>query len=91
MIDKEGAEKDLAAAMPFVESAERALSGIKDNDITELKQMRTPHPITRMILDAVQILFMLPLVPVSTKEYTIQKKPVDFISDSLEEFAGALI
>jgi hypothetical protein len=39
--------------MPFVEAAEKALSGIKDNDIAELKSMKKPHDICRLILDTV--------------------------------------
>ena len=90
-IEKEEADKDLRAAMPFVEAAEKALSGIKDNDISELKAMKRPHDICRLILDTVQILFLGALVPVSVKEYAIQKKPVNFISDSYEEFTGSLL
>jgi hypothetical protein len=77
--------------MPFVEAAEKALSGIKDNDISELKAMKRPHDICRLILDTVQILFLGALVPVSVKEYAIQKKPVNFITDSYEEFTGSLL
>jgi len=50
--------------MPFVEAAEKALSGIKDNDIAELKVMKKPHDICRLILDTVQILFMESMAPV---------------------------
>jgi dynein heavy chain len=90
-LEKEEADKDLRAAMPFVEAAEKALSGIKDNDISELKAMKRPHDICRLILDTVQILFLGPLVPVSVKEYAIQKKPVNFITDSYEEFTASLL
>jgi dynein heavy chain len=36
-IEKNEADKDLKAAMPFVEAASKALLGIKDADIGELK------------------------------------------------------
>lgn len=62
--EKEEADKDLKAAMPFVEAAERCLSNIKDNEIAELKAMKSPHAICKLILDCVQILFMGALVPV---------------------------
>jgi hypothetical protein len=39
--------------MPFVEAAEKALSGIKPNDITELKAMKKLHDVGKIILDAV--------------------------------------
>jgi dynein heavy chain len=50
-IEKEIADKDLKQAMPFVYAAQEALSGIKPNDIAELKQMKKPHDICRLILD----------------------------------------
>jgi dynein heavy chain len=52
-VEKEAADRDLAAAMPFVEAAEKALSGIKPNDITELKAMKKLHDVGKIILDAV--------------------------------------
>jgi len=51
--------------MPFVHAAQEALSGIKPNDIVELKSMKKPHDICRLILDTAQILFMGPLVQVT--------------------------
>ena len=77
--------------MPFVEAAEAALSGIKDNDIAELKAMKRPHDICRLILDTVQILFMGNLVPVTPKDYAIQKKAVTFVTDSYEDFTASLL
>jgi dynein heavy chain len=50
-IEKEAADRDLQAAMPFVEAAEKALSGIKANDITELKNMAKLHEVGKIILD----------------------------------------
>jgi len=76
--------------MPFVEAAEKALSGIKANDITELKSMKKLHDVGKIILDAVQILFMGPMVPITSKEFAIQKKSVMFIADSNEEYTGEL-
>jgi dynein heavy chain len=77
--------------MPFVEAAEVALSGIKDNDIAELKAMKRPHDICRLILDTVQILFMGNLVQVTPKDFAIQKKAVSFVTDSYEEFTSSLL
>jgi dynein heavy chain, axonemal len=85
-IEKEAANKDLMAAMPFVEAAEGALKGIKPNDITELKAMKKLHDVGKIILDCVQILFMGPIVTTSPKEFSIQKKAVLFIADSNEEY-----
>lgn len=70
-IEKEAADKDLQAAMPFVYAAQDALSGIKPNDIVELKSMKKPHDICRLILDTAQILFMGPLVQVTPHEFSV--------------------
>lgn len=85
-VEKEEADKDLRAAMPFVEAAEKCLAGITDGAIQELKGIgKKLHDIGKLILDCVTILFMGGLNPISVKEFAIQKKPVNFISDSFEE------
>jgi len=83
-IEKEAADKDLQAAMPFVHAAQEALSGIKPNDIVELKSMKKPHDICRLILDTAQILFMGPLIQVSAADFAPLKKVVNFIGDSYD-------
>jgi dynein heavy chain len=90
-VEKEDADRDLKAAMPFVHAAEKALSGIKDSEITELKGSRKPHGITRIIFDTLHLLFMLPLVPVVQKEGLAPGgKKFDFIADSYDEFCGPI-
>jgi len=37
-----------------------------------------------MILDAVHILFMLPMAQVTTKTYTMKGKDLEFITDTFE-------
>ena len=46
---------------------------------------------TRIIFDAVQLLFQNPLLPVSEKTYTLKKAPCSFIADSYEECTKKLL
>jgi hypothetical protein len=74
--------------MPFVKKAESALNGIKDNDIVELKNAARPFDITKLIMDTVEILYQLPLVSVTLKEFQAPgRRPFTFISDSYNEYA----
>merc|ERR1719160_1459448 len=84
--EKEAANKELEAAMPFVYEAEAAAKSIKQADITELKQLKAPSDIIRLILDGVCILFMVPLCPVKPEQKTMNKITCDFIHDSYDEY-----
>merc|ERR1719160_2082548 len=84
--EKEAANKELEAAMPFVYEAEAAAKSIKQADITELKTMKSPSDIIRLIMDGVLILFMCPLCPVKPEQKSMNKQTVDFIHDSYDEF-----
>jgi dynein heavy chain len=55
--EKEAADKDLAKAMPFLDRAIAAADSISPKDINELGGMRNAVDTTRLILDAVHILF----------------------------------
>ena len=55
-VEKAGAEKDLAQAMPFLRRAISAVDSITPKDINELKSAKTPADTTRMIFDAVHII-----------------------------------
>merc|ERR1719160_17454 len=84
--EKEIANRDLEAAMPFVYEAESAAKSIKQADITELKTMKSPSDIIRLIMDGVMILFMCPMCPVKPEQKSMNKQTVDFIHDSYDEF-----
>merc|ERR1719160_397822 len=84
--EKEIANRDLEAAMPFVYEAEAAAKSIKQADITELKTMKSPSDIIRLIMDGVMILFMCPMCPVKPEQKSMNKQTVDFIHDSYDEF-----
>ena len=71
--------------MPYLEKAKSAANSIQPKDITELKGLRSPPEIARLILDAIHVLFQKPLVPVSHRVAQFRKMaPLDFIMDSFE-------
>jgi hypothetical protein len=53
MQEKEQADRDLQAAIPFLKKAEAAVNSIKPGDINELKAMRQAVDTTRLIMDTV--------------------------------------
>jgi hypothetical protein len=62
--------------------AEAAVDSIKPKDISELKGVKKALPICEVVMDAVQILFQLPMIPVEQANYTIAKTDVPFIASS---------
>lgn len=57
MEEKEQADKDLQAALPYLRKAEAAVDSINPKAIFELKQTQKAVDTTRLILDTVNILF----------------------------------
>merc|ERR1719160_1164523 len=88
--EKEAANKELEAAMPFVYEAEAAAKSIQPKDINELKQMKQLTDIIRLITDGIVILFMGPLCPVKPEQKTMNKVTIDFIHDSYDEFGRSI-
>lgn len=84
--EKLAAEEDLAAAQPYLEEAERAVSSIKPNDLNELKKLAKPADIIKLIFDCVGILRKQPLAKVEKVSVTLgigkEKHTMPFISDS---------
>lgn len=56
-IEKEQADRELAAALPALERAKSAVNSIKQPDIVELKGTRNATDTTRLIFDTVNLLF----------------------------------
>jgi dynein heavy chain len=73
MAEKEQADRDLQAAIPYLRKAEAAVNSIKPADINELKQMRQAVDTTRLIMDTVQLLFQRSMDPVKLKSLYILK------------------
>jgi len=85
MVEKEEADKQLQEALPYLRKAEAAVDSIKPKDITELKTAKQAVDTTRLILDTVNLLLQLPMVPVTPKTMVISKQNVEFLSDSFDE------
>jgi len=86
--EKAVAEKELAAAMPALEKAKRAVDSIKAADINELRQTRTPTDTTRFIFECVQLLFQDPMIPVEVGKYNILKVETEFVKSSYDEYSN---
>jgi len=71
--ERSDAQRDLAAALPYLQKAERAVDSIRAQDITELKAIKKPAEATCLVMDTVNILFMDPLVPVAPRDYGLLK------------------
>lgn len=84
MQEKEQADKDLQAAIPYLKKAEAAVNSIKPGDINELKGMRNAVDTTRLIMDAVQLLFQRSMDPVKMKMMNILKTEIPFVWDSFD-------
>merc|ERR1719443_1927609 len=84
MQEKEQADKDLQAAIPYLKKAEAAVNSIKPADINELKGMRQAVDTTRLIMDTVQILFQRAMDPVKLKSLLILKTEIPFVADSYD-------
>lgn len=84
-IEKEQADKELAAAMPALEKAKDAVASIKPADIVELKGTRNATDTTRLIFDTVNILFQDSMNPVGPRDYNMIKAVTPFIQDSYDD------
>jgi dynein heavy chain len=89
--EAEEANRELAAAMPYVYEAEAAAKSIQPKDISELKTMKSPSDIIRLIFDGVAILFMAPICPVKPEPKLMNKVTTDFIHDSYDEYGKAIM
>lgn len=87
-LEKEQADKELAAALPALERAKKAVESIKPADIVELKGTRNATDTTRLIFDTVNILFQDPLVAVGPRDYNMLKQLTPFIADSYDEWTS---
>jgi dynein heavy chain len=79
---KDSCEADLAKAQPFVDEALVAINSIKPAHITEVKAMKRPSDIIRMVFDGVLVLFHSPLAKPTAAEVAVNKKTFEFIAPS---------
>ena len=63
-------------------------NSIKQADITEIKAIKVPRDIVKIVFDCVNILFMQPLDPVTPKRIDIAKAEHSFITDSFDRHSS---
>eukprot|EP00919_Chromeraceae_sp_WS-2016_P024794 GHVR01058592.1.p1 GENE.GHVR01058592.1~~GHVR01058592.1.p1 ORF type:complete len:1591 (-),score=375.53 GHVR01058592.1:134-4906(-) len=89
--EQELANSDLQKALPFLHEAESAAKSITQKDITELKTMKTPSDIIRIVFDGVLLLFSMKVVEIRQKEMTLNKQSVPFLADSFDEYGKSML
>lgn len=84
---KNEAEEELAKALPFLRKAEAAVESIKKKDVDMMGKSNSPAPITKLVMDAIQILFYKQLdVPCKVKTFQVSKRDFTFAADSYDTF-----
>ena len=86
-VQKQEAEKDLANALPFLQKAVAAANNIKPADIGEIKTLKAPSDIIKLVMDGVLLLQFLTVDPVKELQLTISKEKVDFLCPSFDPHA----
>ncbi|ODM98966.1 Dynein heavy chain 6, axonemal [Orchesella cincta] len=85
----EDAQKDLAEALPALESAVKSLDSLDKNDITEIKQFQKPPELVKTVMEAVCILFGLKpdwnTARIMLSDSQFLKKLYDFGKDDVSE------
>lgn len=85
------AERDLQAALPFLHEAENAVKSITAKDITELKTLKQPSDIIRLVFDGLLLLQQKRVCEVQSEPKSVNKQTFDFIHDSYDEIAKGLL
>ena len=85
------AERDIAnielnAALPYLRKAEEAVKSISSKDISEIKTIKKANSTIRIIFDTINILFQKSLDPVVPMVIEIAKGQHAFIADSYDNF-----
>jgi len=81
-IERDIANQELQAALPFLRKAENAVKSISQKDISEIKTIRNPGDIVKIIFDCINLLFMRPMDIVQPKNVWVAKGEHPFIMDS---------
>jgi dynein heavy chain len=89
--DKTVAEAKLAAAVPALEAAEKALETITAGDIATVKKLGKPPHLIKRIMDVVVILFGQSLDPVVPDEDVEGKSPIPTWSSALKVMSGPML
>lgn len=89
--DKVVAEAKLAAAVPALAAAEKALETISAADISTVKKLGKPPHLVKRIMDVVIILFGAQLDPVTADDDVDGKSPVPTWSSALKVMSGPML
>ena len=87
-VERDQANKELQQALPYLRKAEDAVKSISQKDITEIKAIKKPRDIVKIIFDCVNLLFMQPLESVTPRVVEINKGEHPFIADSFEAYGA---
>ena len=85
--EKAAANKELQAALPFMEQAKKAAASLNKKDIGFVASLPKPHDLIKRIMDCISILLIKPLVRVQNAQIIVNKEPQQFIADSYSEFS----
>jgi dynein heavy chain, axonemal len=80
--EKDDCERDLAAAKPFLEAAEKAIGMVQPAHIAEIKRLGNPKDVIKLTFDCVLILFHLAIAPVKPATLDLKKEDVMFLEPS---------
>lgn len=86
-VERDQANLELQAALPFLRKAEDAVKSIKQADITEIKTIRKPKDIVKIIFDCVNLLFLQSMDPVTPRMVEVARAEHPFINDSWDDKA----
>jgi dynein heavy chain len=89
--DKVVAEAKLAAAVPALAAAEKALETITAGDISTVKKLGKPPHLVKRIMDVVIILFGAPIDAVVADEDIEGRSPVPTWSSALKVMSGPML
>ena len=85
--EKEEANEELQAALPFMEQAKKAAASLNKNDINFVANLPKPHDLIKRIMDCVLILLQQQLCKVEITQIVVNKEPRPFVKDSYNEYA----
>jgi dynein heavy chain len=89
--DKTVAEAKLAAAVPALAAAEKALETITSGDIATVKKLGKPPHLIKRIMDVVVILFGAPLDPVVADPDIDGTSPTPTWGSALKVMSGPML
>ncbi|ETO28516.1 dynein, axonemal, heavy polypeptide 5, partial [Reticulomyxa filosa] len=85
--EKEAANQELQAALPFMEEAKKAAQSLNKKDINFVANLPKPHDLIKRIMDCVLILTHQPVVRTEMTQIVVNKEARPFLKDSYAEYS----